>query len=103
MLLPHFSACIISQDKDSSQELKPEPHQILVHNLEIDKVEVHDKKDLLSSYPYEVPCQSLLSALLNYQSSIDLIRELFGMVNSFDLCSYQLVHLKNLSDRKGEI
>ena len=75
----------------------------MVHNLNIDKVEVHEKTSFLSSYPHEVPCLGLMSALLNYQKLSDEVRGIYSSMGQFDLASYQLVHLKNLTDRKGDI
>jgi len=43
-------------DKEFQELYKPQPHEIVVHNLNIDKVEVHEKTHFLQSYPYEIPC-----------------------------------------------
>ena len=44
-----------------------------------------------------------MSALLNYQKLSDEVRGIYSSLGSFDLTSYQLVHLKNLTDRKGDM
>ena len=74
---------------------------MVVHNLSIDKIEVVKKNELLSSLPYEVPCQSLFSSLLHYQEVVSEINEK-GFVATNDLTSYKLVHLKNLKEKSIE-
>jgi hypothetical protein len=66
-----------------------------VHNLNFDKLEIHTKTEFLTQYPYEVPCQSLFSALLHYQ---EIAHQINGVVKAeiFDMKTFQLVHLKNI-------
>ncbi len=71
-----------------------------MHNLAIDKLEVHEKASFITSYPYEVPCQSLMSALLNYKMISDQFKSILPFLLNFDLTNYQLVHLKNLSEKR---
>jgi hypothetical protein len=74
---------------------------VVVHNLSIDKIEVVKKTELLSSLPYEVPCQGLFSSLLHYQEIVNEISEK-GLIAVNDLSSYKLVHLKNLKEKSIE-
>ena len=71
---------------------------MVIHNLSIDKIEVVKKTELLSSLPYEIPCQSLFSSLLHYQEIVSEISEK-GCVQTNELTSYKLVHLKNLKEK----
>ena len=66
------------QDKEFLRQHQPTPNQVVVHNLNIDKVEVHEKTSFLSSYPHEVPCLGLMSALLNYQKLSEEVRGIYS-------------------------
>lgn len=55
----------------------PKENEVVVHNLTIDKIELRNKKEFLSSYPFEIPCASLFTALVFYKE----ISEEFKSIN----------------------
>jgi hypothetical protein len=82
------------QEKEYLQRHQPGNDQVLVHNLNFDKLEVHPKTAFLASAPFEVPCQGLFSALLHYNTIAKEVGD--AISGGMTLAKFQLVHLKNI-------
>eukprot|EP00347_Sterkiella_histriomuscorum_P005525 403356282 len=71
--------------------------QLKVHNLNTDKTEMHDLKDFIISKPYELPQQSLMLSLLEYQNMKNIIEKCLSFAESnlnpqMELIKYKLVN-----------
>ena len=97
--MPYFQSCTIQRENEFQRQYQPTSEQVVVHNLNLDKIEVHRKLDILSSLPYEIPSQSLLSSLLHYKEILTEIEETAGL-KSDAILSYKLVHLENIKDHQ---
>ncbi len=78
---------------------RPGKDEIVVHNMDIDRQEVHKKSSFLTQFPYEMPCQSLFSALIHYQNITSQINRTLHQCEALRLTGYQLVHLRNIKEK----
>ncbi|TNV70931.1 hypothetical protein FGO68_gene12324 [Halteria grandinella] len=102
LLIPNFQKCSVFLDTDRGFEdkYKPRPNQIVVHNLQIDKVEVRRRNEFLMQLPIEVPCQGLISSVIHYQKCLRDIQDIVG--GQMGMKSYQLVHLKSITEMQED-
>lgn len=75
----------------------------MVHNQNIDNLEIREKHQFLRCQPYELPCQSLFFALITYklitEDSICNIHK--DQRRVFDLKNFEMVHLSNIRSFEG--